>query len=124
MGLWRGEQGAKEEAAFRKILTEANAAVKKGYDIVWVDAASNQGALQFFGLEEKDTPALTVHAPAEDAKYVKKNVAPKDVKPWITEYEVRSLLGFLSRGLLGFLPPPPPGPQGSFFLSHLLPPIP
>eukprot|EP00884_Botryococcus_braunii_P003077 jgi/Botrbrau1/12770/Bobra.0238s0009.1 len=89
------KKGHKEEAAFRKLLTEANAVADKGYDIIWVEATSNQGALQFFGLEEKDTPALAVHAPAIDSKFVKKNVVAKDVKPWIAEYEAGKVERFI-----------------------------
>jgi hypothetical protein len=70
------------------VLSEANAKSSK-VDIILAETGANAGALQFFGLEEKDTPAFAIHHPAEDGKFIKKNVTPKDLKSWLAEFEVR-----------------------------------
>ena len=43
---------------------------------------------QYFSLEVADTPAMVIHDPSADAKYVKKNVKPEEITAWLDEYAV------------------------------------
>lgn len=87
-------KGNKDEAAFKKVLSEANAKSSK-VDIILAETGANAGALKFFGLEEEDTPAFAIHHPAEDGKFIKKNVTPKDLKSWLAEFEAGKLVRFI-----------------------------
>ena len=95
-------KGHKAEAAFKKALTEASAAAKalrasgatEGlYDVIAVDPAANAGAVQFFGLaaEGADLPALAVHAPKANAKYVKAKAKAADVKTFLASFHAGKL---------------------------------
>ena len=94
-------KGHKQEAAFRKALTElagAAKAIKKdakgAYDVIAVDPAANAGAVQFFGLSKdgSDLPAIGVHAPkANNAKYIKAKAKAGDIKAFLASFHAGKL---------------------------------
>lgn len=59
--------------------------------VLLVDPAANGGAVQFFGLADADLPALAVHAPKANAKYLKAKAAPKDVKAFLASFAAGKL---------------------------------
>jgi protein disulfide-isomerase A1 len=93
-------KGHKQEAAFRKALTdlaEAAKAIKKdakgAYDVIAVDPAANAGAVQFFGLatDGSDLPAIAVHAPKNNAKFIKAKAKAGDIKSFLASYHAGKL---------------------------------
>lgn len=97
-------KGHKQEGAFRKALTELSAkakAVKSSgtatpetlFDVIVVDPAANAGAVQFFGLaaDGSDLPAVAVHAPKANAKYLKAKAKAADLKTFLASYQAGKL---------------------------------
>lgn len=95
-------KGHKQEAAFKKALTElaakakelrASGATEGLYDVIAVDPTANAGAVQFFGLaaEGADLPAIAVHAPKANAKYVKAKAKPADVAAFLASFHAGKL---------------------------------
>jgi protein disulfide-isomerase A1 len=79
----------KKAADFRAALIAAKAV--GGASILLVDPVANGGAVQFFGLTDADLPALAVHAPKANAKYIKAKAAAKDVKAFLAAFSAGKL---------------------------------
>ena len=80
-------KGGKEGKAFDEA---AHASAKSNTKLKYlvIDAAGNAHALKYFGLEERDVPALVVQN-EDDLKFIKKNAAASDVDKFVSEYQVR-----------------------------------
>jgi len=95
-------KGHKQEAAYRKALTDLAAKAKEVrasgasegvFDVILVDPAANAGAVQFFGLaaDGADLPAVAVHAPKANAKYMKAKAKASDLKAFLASYQAGKL---------------------------------
>lgn len=77
--------GHSDLAAFREQLI----AIKDAHDdlhVLYVDPAENSAAMSFFDLADADLPALLVHEPASNSKYVAKRVAADAAAAWVADY--------------------------------------
>lgn len=77
----------KKLAEFRAALIELRKSdAGKAAQVLYTDPAANAGAVQFFGLTDDDMPALALHAPKANAKYLKQKAGPKDAKAFLTAF--------------------------------------
>lgn len=82
--------GAKDAKAFRDAM---HSSAKKSAELkhLIVDSSGNPQALQYFGLTEKDVPAILVQS-KDDEKFIKKNAVPKDLEKFVSQYQVSAAL--------------------------------
>ena len=78
--------------AIKEELTTISKAQREELNYIYVDPTGNDGALEYFGLKAKDTPAFVIHDQGKDAKYVSKNVAAGSLGRWLDEFKVRSFV--------------------------------
>ena len=56
------------------------------------DPATNEGALNYFGLKADDMPAMVIHDNVEgDKKYTKTHVKPDEIDAWLVAFEAGKL---------------------------------
>ena len=75
-------------------MKDAIAAASKGefkdkLSFIFAEVAGNDGALEYFGLKSKDTPAFVIQDQKNDAKFVSKKVEIGDLGKWLAEFQVR-----------------------------------
>ena len=71
---------------------EAAAAAHPALKFLVGDSATNEGALNFFGLKAADMPAAVIHDNVgADKKYTKTGVTASDLEAFISEFEAGSL---------------------------------
>jgi len=74
--------------AIKEELTSISKARREELNYIYVDPSGNDGALEYFGLKSKDTPAFVIHDQGKDAKYVSKNIAAGSLGSWLDEFKV------------------------------------
>lgn len=61
-------------------------------NVVYAETEGNQGALDYFGLTEKDVPAFVIHdQEAGDLKYVSKSTKPSDAAAFLAKFKAGTL---------------------------------
>ncbi|CAI7766137.1 unnamed protein product [Closterium sp. NIES-53] len=78
---------ADNAADFRAEYTSAAKAHSDAIHFVIGEAAVNDHALKYFGLTAADTPAIIVHDPESDGKFVKSLIQPADIAPFIAKFK-------------------------------------
>lgn len=73
-------------------LTRLLADVPPALQILYVDPASNKGASDFFGLADSDLPAMAIHDPAANGKYLLKTAALDKVEAWLSDFHAGTRL--------------------------------
>ncbi|KAK9797095.1 hypothetical protein WJX73_009781 [Symbiochloris irregularis] len=89
VAIFQAKDDDKDAKAFR---TAMQSSAKKSSDLkhLVIDSSANAQALQYFGLTEKDVPAVLVQS-KEDEKFIKKNAVPKDLEKFVAQYEAGKL---------------------------------
>ncbi|GJP55272.1 hypothetical protein CLOM_g14253 [Closterium sp. NIES-68] len=78
---------ADNAADFRAEYTAVAKANSDSIYFVIGEAAVNDHALKYFGLTAADTPAIIIHDPESDGKFVKKSIQPADIAPFVAKYK-------------------------------------
>ena len=79
-------QDSKDAKPFR-IATHTSAVKNSELKHLIIDTAANAQALKFFGLEEKDVPAIAIQD-AEDQKFIKVKAEPADLAKHVADFQV------------------------------------
>ncbi len=61
-------------------------------NFIYVDPTGNDGALEYFGLKQKDTPAFVIHDQGKDAKFISRNVDAGSLPSFLDDFKVRTSL--------------------------------
>ena len=83
--------------AIKEELIATSKARREDLSFIYVEPTGNDGALEYFGLKAKDTPAFVIHDQSKDAKFVNKNVAAGSLSDWLDEFKVRGLFAVPSQ---------------------------
>jgi protein disulfide-isomerase A1 len=54
--------------------------------VIFLDPAENEGAMQFFGASKDETPCLMVHEPKSNGKYNSGKLEVPKMAPWVSDY--------------------------------------
>ncbi|KAF2296716.1 hypothetical protein GH714_001407 [Hevea brasiliensis] len=67
----------------------------KGQGIIFLlgDLEASQGAFQYFGLKEDQVPLIIIQT-NDGQKYLKQNLEPDHITPWVTEYKEGKVLPY------------------------------
>ncbi|GAB2212977.1 hypothetical protein Droror1_Dr00020986 [Drosera rotundifolia] len=65
----------------------------KGMSFLIGDVEVGYGLMRFFGVEQEETPMLSIET-LDKKKYVKANVGPEDIVPWLKEFEEGKLVPY------------------------------
>lgn len=76
-----------DAAAFRASYLSASHLQPDSIHLVMGEASSNEHALKYFGLSLLDTPALIIHDPRSDAKFIRTGVMPEDIQTFLGEFQ-------------------------------------
>jgi protein disulfide-isomerase A1 len=85
------DKGHKSAKAFKDALIESS---KDHEDVAFIfaDNSGNDGALTYFGITAKDTPAFVIHdQEGGDAKYVLKSAEPSALAAWVKDFAAGKL---------------------------------
>ncbi|CAI5473246.1 unnamed protein product [Closterium sp. Yama58-4] len=72
---------------FRSRYVEAAQEQPDSIRLVIGEAAANEHALKYFGLAVSDTPAMVIHDPRYDAKFIRTHIAPSDIAPFLADFQ-------------------------------------
>ncbi|GJP47023.1 hypothetical protein CLOM_g6255 [Closterium sp. NIES-68] len=72
---------------FRSRYVEAAQEQPDSIRLVIGEAATNDHALKYFGLAQSDTPAMVIHDPRYDAKFIRTHIAPSDIAPFLADFQ-------------------------------------
>ncbi|KAK9865288.1 hypothetical protein WJX84_012094 [Apatococcus fuscideae] len=77
-------------AEFKKALTDVPT-TGAALQVVFIETGGNAQALQYFGIEAKDTPAFVIHDQNNNAKYISFNTKPSKLPGFVSDYEAGKL---------------------------------
>ena len=75
--------------ALKEALVAESKSRRDELNFIYVDPTGNDGALEYFGLKQKDTPAFVIHDQGKDAKFISRNVEIGSLPSWLDDFKVR-----------------------------------
>ena len=90
-------------AELKKILIEVDESTEE-FNVLLIDGTINSKAARYFGLEEKDYPAIVMHEHGTTGKkFLQKKIEVSDVKDFVAKWKVTSSSPLISYCTTGFV---------------------